>query len=83
MRSVGYSVGAAIGAAIVTAQLAAATGNGSLQDLGKNVVVESIGAALQGFLRGFEIACSTAAVLCFVGAVLSLMTYRKDRPGRA
>jgi len=36
---------------------------------------------LAAFLRGFQLACLAAAALCFLGAAISAVRYRKDEFG--
>jgi len=80
VRSLGYSVGAALAAAIVSARLAAATGQTSLQFLGTEAARVSDSAALTAFISGFHIACLAAALLCFVGAAISAVRVSRDYP---
>src|SRR6201982_3947720 len=70
VRSLGNSVGAALAATIVSAQLVAVTGRASLQNLAGPLGAEGE-AVLAAFMQGFRYTYWTAAVLCFVGAVLS------------
>ena len=70
VRSLGYSIGAALATTIVGAQLAA-TGNSSLQSFAKQLGTDSSDMGLAAFMRGFQLACLTAAVLCFLGALIS------------
>ncbi len=71
VRSVGYSTGAALAAAIVSGRLVALTGQSSLQAFGGQVGFESGSPVLIAFLQGYRYAYITAAILCFVGAVVS------------
>ena len=71
VRSVGNSVGAALAATIVSAQLLAATGGTSLQNLGGNLGTENGASALAAFFQGFQYTYLLAALLCLVGAALS------------
>jgi len=77
VRSLGYSVGAALGAAIVSAQLAAATGQTSLQFLsGAAMAIHSAG--FGAFMRGFRLALLATAMLCFVGALISAVRVSRE-----
>jgi hypothetical protein len=71
VRSLGNSVGAALAATIVSAQLLAATGGTSLQNLGGNISTENGAPVLAAFLQGFQYTYLLAALLCLVGAALS------------
>jgi EmrB/QacA subfamily drug resistance transporter len=71
VRSVGYSTGAALAAAIVSGRLVAVTGQSSLQAFGGQVGFERGSAVLVAFLQGYRYAYLTAAILCFVGVVVS------------
>ena len=71
IRSLGNAVGAALAATVVSAQLIAATGRSSLENLGGDLATENGGSVLTAFLQGFHYAYLIAAVLCFVGAALS------------
>jgi MFS family permease len=71
VRSVGYSTGAALAAAIVSGRLVAVTGQSSLQAFGGQVGFERGSAVLVAFLQGYRYAYLTAAILCFIGAVVS------------
>lgn len=71
VRSVGYSTGAALAAAIVSGRLVALTGQSSLRAFGGQVGFESGSAVLVAFLQGYRYAYLTAAIFCFVGAVVS------------
>ena len=71
VRSLGNSVGAALAATIVSAQLVAVTGRSSLQNLGRHLGTEDGTLVLAAFLQGFRYTYLLAALLCFVGAVLS------------
>jgi len=71
VRSVGYSTGAALAAAIVSGRLVALTGQSSLQAFGGQAGFESGSPVLVAFLQGYRYAYLTAAILCFVGAVVS------------
>jgi MFS family permease len=71
VRSLGNSVGAALAATIVSAQLLAATGGTSLQNLGGNISTENEAPVLAAFLQGFQYTYLLAALLCLVGAALS------------
>lgn len=71
IRSVGNSVGAALAVTIVSAQLLAATGGTSLQNLGGNLATENGAPVLTAFLHGFQYTYLLAALLCLVGAALS------------
>ena len=72
VRSVGYATGATLATTVVSAQLAA-TGQPSLQILVKQLAAGSGAVGLAAFLRGFQLACLSAAVLCFLGAVASAL----------
>jgi EmrB/QacA subfamily drug resistance transporter len=72
VRSVGYSTGAALAATILSAQLAKATGETSL-DLQGAAHLNNAGPAIEAFLLGFHYACLSAAVICFIGAALSMI----------
>jgi hypothetical protein len=78
VRSLGYSVGAALAAAIVSARLAAATGQTSLQFLSSETARDGHSAALAAFISGFDIACLVAALLCFVGAAISAVRVSRE-----
>lgn len=78
VRSLGYSTGAALAAAIVSARLAAATGETSLQFLGSETGREGDTAVLAAFISGFHIACLAAALLCFLGAAISAVRVSND-----
>jgi EmrB/QacA subfamily drug resistance transporter len=71
VRSLGNSVGAALAATIVSAQLVAATGGTSLQNLGGNLGMENGAPVLTAFLQGFHYTYLLAALLCLVGAAVS------------
>ena len=71
VRSLGNSVGAALAATIVSAQLLAATGGTSLQNLGGNLGMENGAPVLAAFLQGFHYTYLLAALLCLVGAAVS------------
>jgi predicted MFS family arabinose efflux permease len=71
VRSLGNSVGAALAATIVSAQLLAATGGTSLQNLGGNLGMENGTPLLAAFLRGFHYTYLLAALLCLMGAAVS------------
>lgn len=71
VRSLGNSVGAALAATIVGAQLLAATGGTSLQNLGGHLGTENGALVLAAFLQGFHYTYLLAAVFCLVGAALS------------
>jgi EmrB/QacA subfamily drug resistance transporter len=71
VRSLGNSVGAALSATIVSAQLLAATGRTSLQNLAGQLGTEGGDQVLAAFLQGFHYTYLTAAILCLVGAGLS------------
>ena len=71
VRSLGNSVGAALAATIVSAQLLAATGGTSLQNLGGNLGTENGAPVLAAFLQGFHYTYLLAALLCLMGAALS------------
>jgi EmrB/QacA subfamily drug resistance transporter len=73
VRSVGYSIGAALAASIVSAQLVQATGGASLQSLHGAAGPGNAGPVSEAFLLGFSYACITAAVICFIGAALSMI----------
>jgi len=77
VRSVGYSTGATLTASIVGAQLAV-TGQTSLQILVQELATGGGALGLAAFLRGFRLACMVAAALCFLGAAISAVRYRKD-----
>ena len=81
VRSLGYSVGAALAAAIVSAHLAAATGQTSLQFLSGGAR-EFMCRAFAAFMRGFHFACLAAAVLCFVGAAISAVRVSREHWSR-
>lgn len=70
VRSLGYSCGAALATTIVVAQLSA-TGAASLQSFAAQAGTAAGAAGLAAFMRGFEIACLSAASLCFAGAAIS------------
>ena len=55
VRSLGNSVGAALAATIVSAQLLAATGGTSLQNLGGNLGMENGAPVLAAFLQGLSL----------------------------
>jgi EmrB/QacA subfamily drug resistance transporter len=82
VRSLGNSVGAALAATIVSAQLVAATGRTSLQDLGGNLGKEDGTLVLAAFLQGFHYTYLVAAVLCLVGAAISTVRV-SDAPSLA
>ena len=70
VRSVGYSTGATLGASVVGAQLGV-TGQASLQVLSNQMTMDGGAAGLSAFLRGFQLAYLTAAVLCFLAMAIS------------
>ena len=70
VRSLGYSIGTALATTIVGAQLTAA-GTSSLQTVAKQFGADASDIGLAAFMRGFHFACLTAAVLCFLGALIS------------
>jgi len=82
VRSLGNSVGAALAATIVSAQLVAITGRTSLQNLGGQLGTEEGAPVLAAFLQGFHYTYLTAAVLCFVGALVSAIRV-SDAPSLA
>jgi hypothetical protein len=82
VRSLGNSVGAALAATIVSAQLVAATGRTSLQDLGGHLGKEDGTLVLAAFLQGFHYTYLVAAVLCLVGAAISTVRV-SDAPSLA
>ena len=71
VRSLGNSVGAALAATIVSAQLLAATGGTSLQNLGGDLGMENGASVLAAFLQGFHYTYLLAALLCLMGAAVS------------
>jgi hypothetical protein len=71
VRSLGNSVGAALAAILVSAQLLAATGGTSLQNLGGNLGIENGVPVLAAFLQGFRYTYLLAALLSLAGAGLS------------
>ena len=71
VRSLGNSVGAALAASIVSAQLLAATGGTSLQNLGGNLGMGNQAPVLAAFLQGFHYTYLLAALLCLMGAAVS------------
>ena len=77
VRSLGYSIGAALATTIVGAQLAA-TGNSSLQSFAKQLGTDGSDIGLAAFMRGFHFACLTAAVLCFLGALISAVRVSRE-----
>ncbi len=77
VRSLGYSTGAALATTIVGAQLTA-TGASSLQSFAKQVGTAAGDIGLAAFMRGFQFACLTAAVLCIVGAAISAVRVSRD-----
>ena len=82
VRSLGNSVGAALAATIVSAQLLAATGGTSLQNLGGNLGMENGAPVLAAFLQGFHYTYLLAALLCLVGAAVSAVRV-SDAPSLA
>jgi MFS family permease len=70
VRSVGYASGATLAASIVNGQLAA-SGHHSLQNLIEEIAGGSGAFGLSAFLRGFQFTYLSAAVLCFLGALIS------------
>lgn len=78
VRSLGYSIGAASGAMIVSSQIAALTGQTSLQFSAGQLLAGGGAAARAGFLYGFRLALLSAAALCFLGAALSLVRVSKE-----
>ncbi len=78
VRSVGYSTGATLAATVVGAQLAA-TGQTSLQVLTKQIAAGSGAVGLSAFLRGFQLACWAAAILCFLGAAISAVRVSRSK----
>jgi len=77
VRSVGYAGGATLAASLVNAQLAG-VGLHSLQNWSQEISASGA-AGLSAFLRGFQNACLTAAVLCFLGALISAIRVSEDR----
>jgi EmrB/QacA subfamily drug resistance transporter len=77
VRSLGYSIGTALATTIVGAQLTA-TGASSLQSFAKQVGTAGSGVGLAAFMRGFYFACLTAAVLCFLGALISAVRVSRE-----
>ena len=77
VRSLGYSIGTALATTIVGAQLTA-TGASSLQSFAKQVGTAGSGVGLAAFMRGFYFACLTAAVLCFLGALVSSVRVSRE-----
>jgi EmrB/QacA subfamily drug resistance transporter len=77
VRSLGYSIGTALATTIVGAQLTA-TGASSLQSFAKQVGTAGSGVGLAAFMRGFYFACLTAAVLCFLGALISSVRVSRE-----
>ena len=77
VRSVGYSTGATLAASIVGAQLTA-TGAASMQSFAKQVGTVGSAVGLAAFMRGFHLACLTAAVLCFFGAAISAVRVSRE-----
>jgi MFS family permease len=82
VRSLGYSIGAALGAMIVSSQLAALTGQTSLQFSAGQLLAGGGASARVGFLNGFRLALLSAAGLCFLGAALSLVRVSKEIAAR-
>lgn len=78
VRSLGYSVGTALAAAIVSARLASATGQTSLEFFRGPVDGEVQSLALSAFLDGFHSACLVAALICFVGAAISAVRVSRE-----
>lgn len=56
---------------VFSAELIAATGRSSLENLGGDLGAQNGGSVLAAFLQGFHYTYLMAAVLCFLGAVLS------------
>jgi MFS family permease len=69
VRSLGLSIGVATASAIVSAKLVAVTGQTSLDSLRGGALSASKPLALGAFMEGYRAACTTAAVLCFLGAL--------------
>jgi len=77
VRSLGYSIGTALATTIVGAQLTA-TGNSSLQSFAKQLGTNGNDIGLAAFMRGFHFAGLAAAVLCFLGAVISAVRVSRE-----
>ncbi len=73
VRSVGNSMGAALGATMVSFQLLAVTGETSLANLGGPFPSSGESPVHTAFLQGFSYTYWTAALLCFIGALLSVV----------
>jgi len=78
VRSLGHSLGAALATAIVSARLFTATGQTSLQELGRTTGTVAEGPVLQAFLAGFRDSYLTAAVLCLVGVAILVLWRRAE-----
>jgi EmrB/QacA subfamily drug resistance transporter len=78
VRSLGNSTGAALATTIVSARLLALTGQTSLADLRGSAGTQGA-AVLQAFLEGFHYTFLSAAVLCFLGAVISAFLISEER----
>ena len=78
VRSLGNSTGAALATTIVSARLLALTGQTSLPDLRGSAGTQGA-AVLQAFLEGFHYTFLSAAVLCFLGAVISAFLISEER----
>lgn len=81
VRSLGQSMGAALGTTMVTASLAAVGKDVSLQTLRTGTSAHG-SAALFAFVRGYQKAHRTGALLCAFGVVASLVRgrHREARP---
>jgi EmrB/QacA subfamily drug resistance transporter len=79
VRSLGYSLGATLATTIVSYFLLASTGAASLHNLPGGAGTASNSLVLAAFLRGFKVACLTAALLCVLGAVISAVRVSKEQ----
>ena len=80
VRSFGQSVGVALTTTIVSARLLAVTGQTSLTSLASAAGAEATALSLSAFMQGYRYTYITAGVLCFAGAVASMM--RGERKGK-
>ena len=78
VRSLGYSVGATLATTIVSVYLLEATGQTSLENLHSGSAIGADALLLGAFLRGYRYTYLAAAVIAFIGAVVSLVPVRKN-----
>jgi MFS family permease len=78
VRSLGYSIGATLATTIVSVYLLKATGQTSLENLRSGSVIDADALLLGAFLRGYRYTYLAAAVIAFIGAVVSLVPVPKN-----